>query len=412
MKRLLFITAMFMACIGAIKADEIVVPNVVIPKGGTAILDIQLNNEQELNRNFWFFINLPDGITVVDKSEKLGERFNGTNVSVEGTLESDGRYRIMAVNGFREEDDFPIPGNSGTIVTVELMAGESIDEGTVLDASIENIEINLFSKETEATPSDVPTTANFQITIGEPDDGRLKFYETSTSLPSYTEGERADIKMFRTIRAGQWSTICLPFTLPKAKAEAVFGADVELYEFAGFTTTVDVEGDLTPTQIQVNFSKYKLENSLSSIIGGIPYLIKTSKDIDYFEVDNVKLVNTVKTVSKTDTEYKVLEGCFKGTFVKTKIPENGLFITDNQFWYSTGKTNVKAFRAWFELDAVLNQEIDLSRISMNFEDESTGIRTVGNSQLTTDRYYNLSGQRVENLKKGLYIKNNKKVVVK
>lgn len=411
MKRLFLFSAMLIAWAGSVEANEIVVPDIVVPTGGTATLDIQLNNDQELCRTFGFVLTLPEGITVVNGSRKLGERFNGTNVSLNCNPEDGNKYTVYAVNSTDPTDDLPIPNESGTIVTLELEADGNLEEGTVLNAMIGDAEFTLYFKDKGGIPADVSGTS-FTITIGEPDDGRLKFYETSTSLPTYTAGEKADVKMFRTIRAGQWSTICLPFTLPKAKAEAVFGADVELYEFAGYTTTVDVEGDLTPTQIQVNFSRYKLENSLSSIIGGTPYLIKTSKDIDYFEVDNVKLVNTVKTVSKTDTEYVVLEGCFKGTFVKTKIPENGLFITNNQFWYSTGKTDVKAFRAWFELDAVLNQEIDLSRISMNFEDEPTGIRTVGNSQLATDRYYNLSGQRVENTKKGLYIKNNKKVVVK
>lgn len=411
MKRLFLFSAMLIAWAGSVEANEIVVPDIAVPTGGTATLDIQLNNDQELCRTFGFVLTLPEGITVVNGSRKLGERFNGTNVSLNCNPEDGNKYTVYAVNSTDPTDDLPIPNESGTIVTLELEADGNLEEGTVLNAMIGDAEFTLYFKDKGGIPADVSGTS-FTITIGEPDDGRLKFYETSTSLPTYTAGEKADVKMFRTIRAGQWSTICLPFTLPKAKAEAVFGADVELYEFAGYTTTVDVEGDLTPTQIQVNFSRYKLENSLSSIIGGTPYLIKTSKDIDYFEVDNVKLVNTVKTVSKTDTEYVVLEGCFKGTFVKTKIPENGLFITNNQFWYSTGKTDVKAFRAWFELDAVLNQEIDLSRISMNFEDEPTGIRTVGNSQLATDRYYNLSGQRVENTKKGLYIKNNKKVVVK
>lgn len=420
MKRLFFITAMFMACIGAIKADEIVVPNVVIPKGGTAILDIQLNNEQELNRSFWFFINLPDGVSVVDKSANLGERFNGTNVKVTGTPEDDGRYRIMAVNGFSEEDDFPIPGNSGTIVTVELMAGESIDEGTVLDASIENIEINLFSKETEATPSDVPTTANFQITIGEPDDGRLKFYETSTTLPSYTAGERADIKMFRTIKAGQWSTICLPFAMTSEQVVAAFGSDVELGDFNGIETTYEDENETIVSGIKVKF------NTVTAIEANHPYIIRVGTPVSTFTVDNVDIiVEETPSVDKDEYSYQVQVGknkyetrymynSFVGTYVaETEIPEKCLFLSDNQFWYSTGQTKSKGFRAYFDFYEWLPEaELSSSRVQMVFdESEATGISGVKHES-NDDRYYNLSGQRVENPKKGLYIKNNKKVVVK
>ena len=37
------------------------------------------------------------------------------------------------------------------------------------------------------------------ITISEPADGRLHFDETSTVLPDYTAGEKADVTMKRTI---------------------------------------------------------------------------------------------------------------------------------------------------------------------------------------------------------------------
>jgi hypothetical protein len=44
--------------------------------------------------------------------------------------------------------------------------------------------------------------------------------------------------------------------------------------------------------------------------------------------------------------------------------------------------------------------------------ETTGIKTIDNSQLTIDNYYNLAGQRVAQPTKGLYIVNGRKVVIK
>lgn len=46
------------------------------------------------------------------------------------------------------------------------------------------------------------------------------------------------------------------------------------------------------------------------------------------------------------------------------------------------------------------------------DDITTGIQSIDNSQLTIDNYYNLNGQRVAQPKKGLYIVNGRKVVVK
>ena len=47
-----------------------------------------------------------------------------------------------------------------------------------------------------------------------------------------------------------------------------------------------------------------------------------------------------------------------------------------------------------------------------FENETTGIKTIDNSHLKVDNYFNLSGQRVAQPTRGLYIVNGKKVVIK
>lgn len=402
MKRLLFITAMFMAWIGAIKANEIVVPDIVIPKGGTAVLDIQLNNEQEMNRFFWFFINLPDGITVVDKSEKLSERFDGTNVSVAGTLESDGRYRIMCLNGHTEADDYPILGNSGTIVTVELAADESINEGTVLDGSIEDVEINLFFKGSEATPSDVPTTANFQITVGAPADTRIVLDETSTAIPTAATG--VDVRVRRTIKANEWSTICLPFAMTEAQVKTAFGDDVQLGDFQGYEVKDNGES------ISVKFA------DVTAIEKNHPYIIKVGADVAEFTVDGVDVDPEEKPMINFGTNR--YPNAFVGNYVAGTAIENGcLFLSDNKFWYSVGTTTIKGFRGYFNFDDLLpdfKDNYDAARVMMMFNDDDvvTGIDASLSSK-GEHRYYNLGGQRISHpKKKGLYIQEGKKLIVK
>jgi len=399
-----------MLCMGnSVVADEIVVPNVIIPKGGTATLDIQLNNDRELTPTFSFYLRLPDGITVVDDSKKLGERFNSTSATP--LCEPDGeRYYILV----QTIANIPIPGESGTLITLDIEADESVDEGAIQTGYVEDIEFLTWYSDKSGEDANIQSPVDFQITIGQPDDGRLKFYETSTTLPPYTAGEKANVTMYRTIKANEWSTICLPFTLPKAKAEAVFGSDVEIYKYKDYTATIeDPDVDVTPTAIQINFTKHELKNSLSSIAGGTPYLIKTSRNIESFEVDDVKLVGDVSNIAGGDTEYgDVLGGYFRGSFVKTTIPTDGLFISENSFWYSAGKTKMKAFRAWFELGAVLNKEVELSRIVFGFDDTTTGITTNNDNYLENDNTYDLQGRRVVKPAKGLYIKNGRKEVVR
>jgi len=406
MKRLLIMMSMLVACVGYARADEIVVPDVIIPKGGTATLDIQLNNEQVLSPVFEFYLRLPEGITVVDKSERLGGRFDGTQVSVTCSYdETEGRYWIMAMIPPVASADVPIPGENGTLVTLELQANEDLEENTILSGSIEDVEFRTWYEDKSGEDAELQFSGEFQITIGQPDDGRLKFYETSTSLPVYTAGGKANVTMFRTIRANQWSTICLPFQLTKAKAEAAFGSDVQLAEFTGFSTTYEDEDTPVPSSITITFTPYELKGT-KPMKGGVPYLIKTSKDIESFEADDVTLFAAVNDVEKTD-EYDT-NGKFRGTLVKTVVPKDGLFVSDEKFYYSTGKTAIKAFRGWLELGAVLDKETDFG-VKMFVGDIETRVDGL-NVKDANGNIYDLSGRKVAKPQHGVYIINGRKIM--
>lgn len=404
MKKLLFSIAAFL-CVSAAWADEYTVGNIEIPQNGTAELVVGLNNTDNQCAGFQFELYLPEGIVVHQvESEYVfteGSRMSGKGFSTAISYVS-GHYQILSY----KTTPTAINGTSGTLISIPLEVTGSFTVAQELNASLQVCKITNLDGESFTLNDEIP----FTITIGEPDDGRLKFYETSSTLPSYTAGTKANVTMFRTIEANKWSTIVLPFTLSKSKAEAAFGSDVKLAKFNGFETTID--GDLVPTYIKINFVDYTM-NSLNGMTGGTPYLIKISEAIESFQADNVTLVGEVNSVSKLDPNYEILTGRFTGTFTTGQIPADGLFISDNKFWYSTGNTNVKAFRAWLQLDPILNKQIELddSRIILNFvEDEVTGIRDLNNR--TDNKFYDLSGQQVKNPAKGLYIQDGKKVIIK
>ncbi len=104
--------------------------------------------------------------------------------------------------------------------------------------------------------------------------------------------------------------------------------------------------------------------------------------------------------------------------MKTVIPENGLFISDNKFYYSKGETNIKGFRTWFELEAILGQETPFAKINFSVDDETTAIDGI-NTQRVIEGVYDLQGRKmkIENndlnsLQKGVYIIDGKKVTIK
>ena len=143
--------------------------------------------------------------------------------------------------------------------------------------------------------------------------------------------------------------------------------------------------------------------------GGKPFLIRTGKDIDSFEADDVTLVGSVTDVSKTD-EFET-EGKFTGTFVKTVVPADGLFINNETFYYSTGKTAIKAFRGWFDLGAVLDKETDFE-VKMFIDGFETKVEGVSVRD-AAGTIYDLSGRKVTRPQKsGVYIVNGKKAVLK
>ena len=240
--------------------------------------------------------------------------------------------------------------------------------------------------------------ATFKVTVTD----RITLDETATVAPAAASG--VNVKVKRTINANEWSTICLPFAMDETQVKAAFGNDVKLGDFTSWSSEEDGEGDIVA--INVGFT------DVTAIEANHPYIIKISLPIVSFDVDGVD-IDPEDEPSVQVGKKKAEKGFMTGTYVaNTTVPENNVFLYDGKFWYSKGNTKTKAFRAYFEFYDVLASVESSAPVFISFGGETTGIeniqRTAGD-----DRYYNLNGQHVENLKKGqIYIKNNKKVVVK
>ena len=407
MKRLLFMMSTLVVCVGYSIADEIVVPNIILPKGGTATLDIQLNNEQVLSPVFEFYLRLPEGVTVVDKSERLGARFDGTQVSAACNYdETEGRYWIMAMIPPIASADVPIPGQSGTLVTVELQADDALEENTVVNGFIEDIEFKTWYEDRSGEITNLNSSTSFTITIGQPADTRVVLDETSTTAP--TSATNVDVRVKRTIKADEWSTICLPFAMTEAQVKEAFGDNVQLGEFNG----VDYEFDSDDVVgITVNFT------NTQSIEANHPYIIKVSQPVSEFTLDGVDIVADEDEAyiefdnGKTGSRRVVYSG-FYGTYhAQTVLDKFTLFLSDNKFWYSMGQTAMKAFRAYFEFLDVLSDVENASNIKLwvNNNDEDR-LQSLSGSPIKGENTYNLAGQRVGKGYKGIVIESGKKTI--
>lgn len=367
-----------------------------ISKGGTAKLEIQLENSDEI-KAFQFNLVLPDGITVtnVEKSERLPD---GIVLDYNG-LSTPNTYRIIGY----QLGNTAFSGTSGCFVYVTLSASDALTVGSNLTGHISEISLTVIpTAEYEAEGS------TFEITIVEPADPWVTLDENSTTLPEASDGE-TEIKVKRTIKANQWNTICFPFAMTEAQVYEAFGEDVQVAEFIEYESTDDF------ASINVIFDEALLAED--GLMANYPYIIKTSKNITEFMVTSVIEPDEenalVEFTNGKGGTRKEVYGTFYGTLkAGGKVPANCLFLNGGNFWYSTGQSNIKAFRGYFEFVNVLaSLETAASNAKIVFRGETTGIKGV-TVETANDDMYDLQGRRIVNPDKGVYIKNGKKVVIK
>lgn len=250
---------------------------------------------------------------------------------------------------------------------------------------------------------------------------RLTLSETSTEVPAVMSG--VNIRVERTINANEWSTLCLPFDMFSDQVEEVFGADAKFALFTGYTK----DGELPSTSsastaqsIVLNFAAQDWSaDGDDGIFANTPYLVWTSKKVEMFELDGV---NINPTDAKTEVKRNGTTGRVVGTFYGTQsagksIPQNGLFLSGGNFWYSKGLTKIKAFRGYFVLNDVL-ADLSSANVKVNVDGETTGINGISYKQIS-EGVYDLSGRKIQlenndlnKLQKGVYIIDGKKVTIK
>ena len=95
-------------------------------------------------------------------------------------------------------------------------------------------------------------------------------------------------------------------------------------------------------------------------------------------------------------------------FTTTAVAANGGYILSDGVFQPANAGDLPAGKAYLDI-AVSSARA----LTMSFGDEEpTGIGTVNSEEMIVEGYYNLSGQRVAQPQKGLYIVNGRKVLVK
>lgn len=247
---------------------------------------------------------------------------------------------------------------------------------------------NLTATTLDLTETGVYTVkaANLNGGLGAASDG-LTFVEMDEAA-DYTPvaATLATVKLTRSIKAGKWSTICLPFDMTAEQVTTTFGTGVKLAAVSSYDSGNKVLSTVTATTIKANE----------------PCFIKVASDFSSATISGVTIVDA--------TPEKVISGEFKmvGTYASGLIPSDAYFVSNNQLFKSNGTDNIKPFRAYFA-------HVPAGARLVFFDDETTGISAELNdkAEMTNDNtFFDLQGRRVTQPTKGLYILNGRKVVIK
>ena len=371
-------------------------------------MSIELNNTEKDYSAFQFYFSLPEGVSVVMENNKmkyeLGERLKDTGFTVSTTTTASGNYFVLGYYTVTQ----PIPENSGAIITFTIQADEDLAagplQGQLFDSSFTT---------TDAEKNVYDCSFNINIT------DLITLDENSTTPPTTAYGK--DVIVRRTIKADEWSTICLPFAMTEEQTKAAFGEDVEINDFTGCETTTNSDEEITA--ILVKFAP------VTEMEANHPYVIKVSEPVTEFSVEGVDIEpEEAPSVDMDEKKVKIgkntyyFYNSFIGTYVaNTEVPESTLFISENKFWYSTGSARMKAFRGYFDFYDILSDvENAQSKIGFSFDFSTPdSIReTVAEDKNSAGDLYSINGvligkeKAVKQLPKGVYIVKGKKVVIK
>lgn len=201
-----------------------------------------------------------------------------------------------------------------------------------------------------------------------------------------------------------WNTICLPFSLDATQLAASPLAEADIRALSS--------GSLSGETLTLDFTPATGEGAVTSITAGTPYIIKWANGDD--------IVNPVfngVTIDKTKRDVSFTGGKFVGTYESqtfTNTNTSILFVGNySTLYYPQNGASIGAQRAYFQIGTN-----SVRAFNLNFgEGETTRILSTTNLTNYTnsaDAWFDLSGRKFDGkpTRKGVYVQNGKKVVIK
>ena len=296
-------------------------------------------------------------------------------------------------------------------VTTEAFNGEPTTDGFVKWYDGQGIHYsinNVYYKISEET-----NYPNFELSNANVNSGLLALYMDRTQDVTLTG---------RKLNGGKWNTLCLPFNLSTLDGTPLAGAEVRELDF---TNSYDADGIIDNNVDDDYYTHYDAwEEKLylyfkqaTEIKAGKPYIVKPQSDINGPTFSNVQITRSSASIESGDVGV-LFVGNFDPAPLETDNTYNLYLGSDNKLYYpGTNDFKVNAFRGYFLVDPSDEGafESEVRSVFLNFgDDEPSVVRDIDIGQWKTDNVvYDLNGRKVNApLKKGIYIRNGRKVVIK
>ena len=348
--------------------------------------DLMLDSEN-LYAGYQFRFDLPSGLTYDGYAN--GPLIDGHTATVSGTTTVTFTGKASPTANFTAK--------TGTLLTIYFTVDGSAT-GTLSGGRLWDIHFSSANAVDFAMAE-----SSFSVPIG----NTVTLSEDETSAPAAISG--VDVTVNRTLKANVWNTICLPFAMNSTQITSAFGSDAQIanLQSVAYTKVYNAdEGEEVIAGVEIAFV------SVTEMEAHHPYIIKVSSAKTDFSVSGVTITSGTPTVNVgTNSNYKN----FVGTYTGTTIPDGGLFLSNNQFKYSTGVSKLKAFRGYFNFRDKLYgyNTVSAPAIYLDIDGISTGISALNlDADNVAGTYYNVQGQQVAQPTKGLYIVNGRKVIIK
>lgn len=235
---------------------------------------------------------------------------------------------------------------------------------------------------------------------------------------------KATMVFHRTFTTKQWNSLILPVDMNADQVKAAFGKDTKLAKFDKYDKN------------WIYFSPVVPDANGNMLEANIPYIIYPTSQPDYvnrnYNVGSDKekhIDGPVYTVTGIDykgqpTEMKCEDtGSYTntgmthyGSYVyRQEVPAKSYMLSKGDMVHTSKVHNVKSYRSWLEETTPSENTLQL-KVS-DSDNSTTGIKVIEEAPQNANAVYNVNGMRMnssntDNLPKGVYIINNKKVVIK